>query len=258
MYVLRDITYRYEDLKAQIDYIIITPVYIYYVECKNLVGDIIINKKGEFIREYSFYGRKVRKGMYSPIRQVEAQREVMRKIWEKHTSKLIKLLASKKFEYYRRVLVVTANESTIINTNRAPKDLKYKIIRADSLIRKIKYDLAHRERYEPISSKKEMEEQAKYYLKISVNENIDFYEYYKNKYCASCHDENLRKKLMEFRKERAKKLKMPAYYIFSNEEMEILIKTKPKTLDELKSLRVIPSIKIKIHGKEIINVINSF
>ena len=29
------------DLTAQIDYVIITPVYTYYIECKNLVGNIV-------------------------------------------------------------------------------------------------------------------------------------------------------------------------------------------------------------------------
>ena len=31
MYVLRDIKLKYEDLTAQIDYVVITPVYIYYM-----------------------------------------------------------------------------------------------------------------------------------------------------------------------------------------------------------------------------------
>ena len=50
MYVLRDIKVKYEDLKSQIDYVIITPLYIYYVECKNLIGNITVTDKGDFIR----------------------------------------------------------------------------------------------------------------------------------------------------------------------------------------------------------------
>ena len=75
MYVLRDIKLKYEDLTAQIDYVIITPVYSYYIECKNLVGNITVTDKGDFIREYTINGKKIKKGMYSPLRQVEAQRE---------------------------------------------------------------------------------------------------------------------------------------------------------------------------------------
>ena len=59
MYVLHDINIEYEDLKAQIDYVIITKAYIYFLECKNLFGNITVNEKGDFIREYSYYNHKV-------------------------------------------------------------------------------------------------------------------------------------------------------------------------------------------------------
>lgn len=135
MYVLRDIKVKYEDLTAQIDYVIITPVYTYYVECKNLVGNITVTDKGDFIREFTINGKKIKKGMYSPLRQVEAQREVIRKIWESKSSLIKKFFALKNFEYFNRVLVVAANQDTILNTNRAPKEIKYKILRADALVR---------------------------------------------------------------------------------------------------------------------------
>ncbi len=52
MYVLHDITIKFEDLVAHIDYIIITKGYTYLVECKNLIGNITVDNKGEFRREY--------------------------------------------------------------------------------------------------------------------------------------------------------------------------------------------------------------
>lgn len=61
MYVLRDIKIKYKDLTAQIDYIIITPVYTYFVECKNLLGNITVTDKGDFIREYNYNGKKIKK-----------------------------------------------------------------------------------------------------------------------------------------------------------------------------------------------------
>ena len=60
MYVLHDINLKYEDLTAQIDYIIITKAKIFFVECKNLVGNITVNERGEFIREYTYKNRKIR------------------------------------------------------------------------------------------------------------------------------------------------------------------------------------------------------
>ena len=69
--------------------------------------------------------------------------------------------SNKNFNNYRRVLVVATNQDTILNTNHAPKEIKYKILRADSLIRQIEYDLNHKENDEYLDSKKTMEETEK-------------------------------------------------------------------------------------------------
>lgn len=274
MYVLRDVKLKYKDLTAQIDYVIITPIFIYYVECKNLIGNIRVTDKGEFVREYNVGGKKIRKGMYSPLRQVEAQREVVRKIWEDSNSSIIKLFASKNFNYYRRVLVVAANQDTILNTNRAPKDMKYKVLRADSLVRQMEYDISHRDKDEIVESKNGMEKIAKSYLKICINENVNYYNYYMNKYCnydgenkkeekedrqeklEKVTKEELKNILIEFRKNRAKQMNIPAYYIFTNKELEELIEGKPKTVEELRKSNILSEIKIRTHGKEIVDIFN--
>lgn len=258
MYVLRDIKVKHEDLTAQIDYVIITPVYTYYVECKNLVGNITVTDKGDFIREFTINGKKIKKGMYSPLRQGEAQREVIRKIWESNSSAIRKFFASKNFDYYRRVLVVAANQDTILNTNRAPKEIKYKILRADSLIRQIEYDLNHRENDEYLDSKKSMEEIAQSYINLSNNEDINYYEYYKNKYCNNVvsMNDDLKDRLIELRKVRSSEMNIPAYYVFTNDELDKLVELRPKTIEELKNANILSPIKIKTHGKIIIEEIN--
>ena len=259
MYVLRDIKVKYEDLTAQIDYVIITPVYTYYVECKNLVGNITVTDKGDFIREFSINGKKIKKGMYSPLRQVEAQREVIRKIWESNSSAIKKFFASKNFDYYRRILVVAANQDTILNTNRAPKEMKYKILRADALVRQIEYDLDHRGNDEYLESKKGMEEMAQSYVDLSSKEEINYYDYYKEKYCNDVSapiNDDLKDRLIELRKNRSNGMNIPAYYVFTNEELDKLVELRPKTIEELKNANILTTIKIKTHGEEIIKVIN--
>ena len=47
-------------------------------------------------------------------------------------------------------------------------------------------------------------------------------------------------------------MKIPAYYVFTNEELDKIVQLNPKSLDEL-SL-ILNTIKIKTHGKEIINI----
>ena len=258
MYVLRDIKVKYEDLTAQIDYVIITPAYTYYVECKNLVGNITVTEKGDFIREFTINGKKIKKGMYSPLRQVEAQREVIRKIWENNSSVIKKFFASKSFDYYRRVLVVAANQDTILNTNRAPKEMKYKILRADALVRQIEYDLDHRGNDEYLESKKGMEEMAQSYIDLSTKEEINYYDYYKEKYCNNISvstNDDLRNRLIEFRKNRSNEMNIPAYYVFTNEELDKLVELRPKTVEELKNDNILAPIKLKTHGEKIIDEI---
>ena len=259
MYVLRDIKVKHEDLTAQIDYVIITPVYTYYVECKNLVGNITVTDKGDFIREFTINGKKIKKGMYSPLRQVEAQREVIRKIWESNSSAIKKFFASKNFDYYRRVLVVAANQDTILNTNRAPKEIKYKILRADALIRQIEYDLNHRGNDEYLDSKKSMEEIAQSYIDLSSKEEINYYDYYKEKYCSNLNiqvNDGLKDRLIELRKTRSNEMNIPAYYVFTNDELDKLIEIRPKSIEELKNANIISPVKIKTHGEKIIEEIN--
>lgn len=265
MYVLRDVKVKYEDLTAQIDYVIITSAFIYYVECKNLVGNITVTEKGDFIREFTINGKKIKKGMYSPLRQVEAQREVIRKIWFSNRSFVDKLLAAKNFDNYRRVLVVAANRDTILNTNRAPKDIKYKVLRSDALIRQMEYDIKHmNKRKDYFESKRRMEKRAKKILESCVKESINYYDYYKNKFCINnmstdnniSTNDNLKEKLIEFRTKRSSEMNIPAYYVFTNEELDKIVEIRPKTLEELTNANILPSIKIKTHGEKIISVIN--
>ena len=206
----------------------------------------------------SVNGKTVEKGMYSPLRQVEAQREVIRKIWESRANTINKLLYSKDFNKYRKVLVVASNKETILNTNKAPGDMKYKILRADSLVRQIEYDFDHRDKDEMLMYKKTLEDAAKSYIEVSYKEKIDYYDFYKRKYCNNIKqaNDNLKDRLIELRKNRSKEMNIPAYYVFTNDELDKLVELKPKTIEELKSLNILTPVKIKTHGETIIKEIN--
>ena len=171
---------------------------------------------------------------------------------------------------------MAANQDTILNTNKAPKDMKYKILRADALVRQIEYDLEHKANNDPHYSKKDMEKAAQYYIDISYNEDINYYDYYKEKFSLTSNNNNpngiqknntntnsndnsnddLREKLIKFRKSRSTEMKIPAYYIFTNDELEKLLEIKPKTLDELKNANILSPVKVKTHGQQIIDELN--
>lgn len=99
MYILHDICIEYKDLKAQIDYLIVTRKKIFIIECKNLIGNIEIDSKGNFIHKAAF----------------------------EHY-----------FEDNYKSLIVLANPKTYFNYKFAPKELRDKVIRADQLVETIK------------------------------------------------------------------------------------------------------------------------
>lgn len=279
LYVIHDYNIEVNGMAAQIDYVIFSRASCYFIECKNLIGNITVNEKGDFIREFVVNGRKVKTGMYSPLRQVEAQRDVYKKIWDNALSenKIINTIKravyEKNYNNNHRVLVVAANHETILNTRFAPKNIKNKVIRSDSLIRILQEDI-EREDKDSLYSRKSLEEFANNVLSFNVEKHIDYYEFYKNKFVGDSqeekvvsdinlkdeflNDEELKESLMNFRKERAASMNIPAYYVFTNVELDLLVEHKPKTLDELRNLGILTPIKIKTHGNEIVNVINDF
>ena len=257
MFILHDVNLVYEDLKAQIDFIIITPWCCYFIECKNLIGNISVNEKGDFIREYSFKGHKVKKGMESPYRQVQAQRDVYKKIWLKLQGKLKGFLFERNFESFHRVLVVAANGENILNTKYAPKEMKNNIIKADALIRKLEYDRDHSDR-DLWDNKKAMEQWANHFIKLNVEKEENFENVFED--CEdkveSSNTDVLKERLIEFRKQRSKEKNIPAYYVFNNDELEKILEILPKTFEDLKNSKILTDVKINSHGKDIVNIIN--
>ncbi|MBR6034293.1 MAG: NERD domain-containing protein [Clostridia bacterium] len=265
MYVLQDVNFEYNDLKAQIDFIVITKAHCYFIECKNLVGNITINDKGEFIREYKINGKTIRKGMYSPITQVEQQREVYKKIWDStwNTKGLIEQVkrkfAEKNFFTFHRTLVVAANPDTILKNHYAPLDIKRRVIRADMLIRKIQDDIISSDK-DLWDKPKESLKWANHFLSNNINKDNNYYEIYQKKYVKEpiIDTTDLRKKLVEFREARAKEKNMPLHYIFTDTELDIIIEVLPHSLKELYQSNILPEIKIKTHGEKIIEIINNW
>lgn len=174
MYVLHDVTLSYEDLKAQIDYVIVTKGYTYLVECKNLLGDIIVDNQGQFMRSYEVKGKKIKEGIYSPYTQAVRHKEILKKRWLSKRNKLQIMLWEKSFEnMWYKPLVVLSNSKCLLNTKYAPNDVKKNTIRVDQLVSYIKRDL---ERYDHdmYSSKKNMVELAESFLKD--NEEVEYYD----------------------------------------------------------------------------------
>lgn len=251
IYVLQDITLQFEDLKAQIDYVIITKGYTYLVECKNLIGNITVDNKGEFKREYEIYGRKYKESIYSPYTQAVRHKEILKKIWLSNHSKLTTMIKEKAFDsLWYKPLVVLANSKSLLNIRYASSDIKKNIIRLDQLTDVIKRDIEKYDR-DIYSSKNRMLEQANNFLKLNVEEYNSFASKYENN---TDNASLLEQKLKDFRIERAGLMKIPKHYVFTDDEMNKLISKKPITMEDLKNSKILPEIKIKCHGEEIVKM----
>ena len=256
MYVLRDITLEYNNNKTQIDYMLFTRGGFYIIECKNLVGNINVDNNGQFHREYEYKGKKIQEAMYSPYTQAERHQDMIKKICSANQSKLDNLIFGEPNgkDFYRPV-VVLANPNSILNTINAPENMKKDIIRADQLISYIKKDIDSKKSSELYREKK-LKEKAEEWLARSVPNNTSM----ANKYLNMVNEKNkkttLEKELKEFRKQKSTSMKVPAYYIFTDEEMQKIISLQPKSVEDLKIKEILSDIKIKYHGEEIIKIIN--
>lgn len=180
MYVLHDITLTFEDLKAQIDYVIVTKGSVYLIECKNLIGNITVDNKGQFSREFVVNGRKIKEGIYSPYTQAQRHKEIIKKRWLSKTNKLLASMREKYFDnYWYKPLVVLSNSKSILNTKYAPREIKNNTIRVDQLIDYIKNDIANYDK-DFYSNKKTMEETAQSFLEANVSEYSSIADRYKN------------------------------------------------------------------------------
>ena len=249
MYVLHDVTYECDGNKAQIDYVIFTRGYIYIVECKNLYGNITVDNNGQFYRDYEMYGKKVKESIYSPYTQAVRHKEIIKRIWGENHNTLDKMLYSKANDNTFIPLVVLSNPKCFLNTRYAPKDIKNNIIRADQLVNLLKKGLKDFGNFD-LSSEKDTKEAAQSWLEKSIQNNTDITSKYKNQIKT----DSIIKELKDFRIEKAKRMNIPEDYIFNEQELTIILDKKPKTIEELSS--ILPEIKTKYHGEEILNILN--
>jgi len=248
MYVLHDVTYEYEGNKAQIDYILFTRGYFYLIECKNLYGNIIVDSHGQFCREYEYNGKIIKEAIYSPYTQAIRHQDMLKKVWSKTHSKLDNFIFGRFHgKDFFRPIVVLANSKGFLDLTNAPNNIKKDIIRADQLITYIQNDINNMKK-EELSNEKDLKKASEIWLSRSIPNDLNILDKYINN--------NLEKELKEFRKERSKKMNIPLYYVFTDEEMNNLIRYKPITIDELRIKKILPDIKIKCHGNEIINILN--
>lgn len=171
MYVLQDLYFEHDGLSAQIDYMVFTRNNTYIIESKNLMGNVSIDKDGNFIRTYEFNGKKTKEGIYSPITQNEIHKLVVKNMFAEGRNFIQMKLFNKFFDEFHKTLVVLANPKTILEDNRCQETLTSEILRADSLI---KYIRENEPKREPGMNNDEMLKKANFFLSRNIEERKDY------------------------------------------------------------------------------------
>ena len=52
-------------------------------------------------------------------------------------------------------------------------------------------------------------------------------------------------------------MKIPPYYVFNNEKLEMLLEKMPTSVEELKEKNILSLVKVNVHGQKIIDILNS-
>ncbi len=293
MYILHDIYLEYEDLSAQIDYLVITRKHTYIIECKMLSGNIEIDNTGAFIRYYNYSGKSYKKGMYSPVTQNKRHLQVIKEIWMHYRENLFtRKNFEKNFDTNFHSIVVLANPETCINMKYAPKDIREQVIRADHLITYIRQKDSESKNN---LSNGDMLEAAKFYLSQHKPNKLDYSLKYEEllrttnadsqntnekKIILPCtaeteatqihtpmkttytednnNNEILIKHLKDFRLEQSRREGIAPYLIFNNAQMDNLIAKMPHTPDELLKISGFGSVKVNKYGASIIKILQEF
>lgn len=264
--ILHDLYLKYNDLTAQIDFVVINPRFLLVVECKNMVGDIQITNSGEFIRYFKGANGKTYKkeGMYSPIVQNERHVELIKDI----------LKAEEKFGEHRssliKHLVVAANSKTIINSRYAKKEIKEHIIKHDQLINKMR-ELVDANKDGYWFTEEKMYSIANTLLKYNSTYTFDYNKKYgslfdsdeklqlRNKeiICEESMEETpLYKELRKYRLDKSREENVKPYFLYSNLQLEALVKAKPRNVEELRKVNGFGNVKCERYGRDIVEIVN--
>lgn len=275
--VLRDLNLTYKGLSAQIDFLILTPRGHLVIECKNMIGDIEVNSNGDFIRKFNYGKRTIKNGIYSPITQNRRHLDLLRDIYIEQRENIIRrTMLDNEFWKMFIPFVVVANSKSVLNIKYAKKEVKEKIIRLDQLNNKIREILYSSDKMG--YSCDELLSTANHLMDYHRVKPYDFKEKYKN-YIKPQNIEVVVKEpeakvmiepavesielspvyqaLKKYRLDQSRKENVKPYFLFNNLQLEALVKSTPKSREELLKINGFGTVKCDKYGEEIIHIIKT-
>lgn len=258
MYILHNINFEYKGKNAQIDFVVITARCTYFIECKNYIGNITVNNKGDFIREYLKNNKKVVEGVYSPITQSKRHMELIKETAYDNSNFLYRLNFEKNFNSFHDYIVVMANPKTIINDKYAPKEIKERLVKADQIIECIK---KLEEKREAFRFEKDIKASADTYLEMNVEKPLLKINFAEEKESSpeiqkTVDKDKIKSELKKYRLQKSKELKYKPYFIFNDATLEEILTLMPSSPNDLKKISGFADKKIEMYGTDIIKIIN--
>ena len=251
MYILHDLNITYKNYSAQIDYVIFTRKNCFIFESKSLVGNILIDENGDFLRVYN----RKKTALYSPITQLNRHVDIIKQFIYDESGLVGKLFIKSNFDNYYRDAVVLTNELTQIKC--LYPEYKNKVIRLDKVVDYIKKEDKFSHNLPDSESKiKEICDKLISLTNNNVNDEINTTDIDINEDIYNL-NVILKNKLKKYRYNKANALNYKPYFIFNDKTLNDLVKKKPSNLDELKDIVGISSIKINKYGKDILKIINN-
>ena len=255
MYILHNVSFEYKGKAAQIDFVVITARCTYFIECKNFIGNITINSKGDFVRTYMKNNRKVTEGPYNPLTHSSRHLKIIKEEHYDNANILYKMNFEKTFDSFHDYIVVMANPKTIINDKYAPKNIKERLVKADQIIECLKRLESKRD---PFRFEKDIKKVADVYIESNKEKSLlkSFIAEYEKENIKDDNKETIRSELKKYRLQKAKSLNYKPYFIFNDQTLEEILSIMPRTLTDLKKISGFGDKKIEFYGQDIINIIN--
>ena len=66
----------------------------------------------------------------------------------------------------------------------------------------------------------------------------------------------LYKELKKYRLDKSREEMVKPYFLYSNSVLEVIVKTKPKTIEELKAIKGFGNVKCEKYGRNIVEIVN--
>jgi len=262
-YGLHNLRLELGDNKSNIDFLIVTNQFCCIINCKSHQGNIEIDSQGSFSRWIKKGDKSFKEGMYSPIEENRRAELILRDVLNKQGLENLPILS----------LVVFTNPKATLNFKNCSEDFMDKVIKVDLINAKIRGMVENTA--PPVYEEIKVNEVSMILKGLDTSVSIDYSNKFKIKQNSVNNlnvkpevvtptlkdikndEETLIKALKTYRTAKASLNSVPAYCIFTNDEMGRIVEVIPKDKQQLISIKGFGEVKFEKYGEDIIDIINS-